>query len=176
MKATVVESAWLKVGLISKIGNAQRWNQLTVFLTFNIVKSVAKRDKKNDAILHLPSAFNSSPVLPANAAGFKKGERPGENAGDTKTMPKGERAQLIIRNCIFGGRKQPGQISLMAALTLKENIDATVENCVFLDNEVAFRLRGPTSRKGAWVRIDRCAIYQTQVGVRAEDTIAKPQD
>ena len=110
--------------------------------------------------------------LPANAAGFKKGERPGENAVDTKTMPKGERAQLIIRNCIFGGWKQPGQISLMAALNLKEHIDATVENCVFFDNEVAFRLRGPTSRKGAWVRIDRCAIYQTQVGVRAEDTIA----
>jgi len=57
-------------------------------------------------------------------------------------------------------------------LNLKENIEATVENCVFLDNEVAFRLRGPTSRKGAWVRIDRCAIYQAQVGVRAEDTIA----
>ena len=110
--------------------------------------------------------------LPADAAGFKKGERPGENAVDTKTMPKGERAQLIIRNCIFGGWKQPGQISLMAALNLKENIDVTVENCVFLDNEVAFRLRGPTRRKGAWVRIDRCAIYRTQVGVRAEDTIA----
>ena len=47
-----------------------------------------------------------------------------------------------------------------------------MENCVFLDNEVAFRLRGPTSRGGAWVRIDRCAVYQTQVGVRAEDTIA----
>ncbi len=51
MKATVVESAWLKVGLISKIGNVQRWNQLTVFLTFNIVRSVAKRDKKKDSII-----------------------------------------------------------------------------------------------------------------------------
>ena len=39
--------------------------------------------------------------LPADAVGFKKGERPGENAVDTKTMPKGKRAQLIIRNCIF---------------------------------------------------------------------------
>ena len=110
--------------------------------------------------------------LPADAASFKKGERPGENAVDTKTMSKGERAQLIIRNCILAGWKQPGQISLMAALNLKENINATVVNCVFLDNEVAFRLRGPTSRKGAWVRIERCAIYRSEVGVRAEDTIA----
>jgi hypothetical protein len=47
-----------------------------------------------------------------------------------------------------------------------------VKNRVFLDNEVAFLLRGPTSRGGALVRIDRCAIYRTQVGVRAEDTIA----
>ena len=43
---------------------------------------------------------------------------------------------------------------------------------MFLDNEVAFRLRGPTSRKGAWVRIDGCAIYRSEIGVRAEDTIA----
>ena len=110
--------------------------------------------------------------LSADAAAFKKGERPGENAVDTKTMPKAPRAQLIIRNCILHGWKQPGQIGLMAALNLKENVNATVENCVFFDNEVAFRLRGPTRRGGAWVSITSCAIYRTEVGVRAEDTIA----
>ncbi|MFP6874753.1 MAG: right-handed parallel beta-helix repeat-containing protein [Verrucomicrobiales bacterium] len=110
--------------------------------------------------------------LPADAAGFRKGQRPGENALDTKTMAEGPRAQLVMRDCILHGWKQPGQISLMAALNLKENVQATVENCVFFDNEVAFRLRGPTRRGGAWVSITNCVIYSTAVGVRAEDSIA----
>ena len=41
--------------------------------------------------------------LPADAGGFKKGERPGENAVDTKTMPKGARCELIVRNCYMHG-------------------------------------------------------------------------
>lgn len=109
--------------------------------------------------------------LPADAGNFRKGQRPGENAVDTKTLPTGERAELMIRNSIFHGWKQPGQISLVAALNLKENVNARVEQCVFFDNQVAFRLRGPTRRGGAWVRIEACAVYDTEVGVRAEDTI-----
>ncbi len=109
--------------------------------------------------------------LPADAARFKRGQRPGENAVNTKTMPQGARAELIIRNTIFHGWKQPGQISLLAALNIKENVNARVEQCVFFDNQVAFRLRGPTRRGGAWVRIEHCAVYNTEVGVRAEDTI-----
>src|SRR5262249_46545538 len=46
--------------------------------------------------------------LPQDAAGFKKGERPGENAVDTKTPPKGERCRLVVRNCYLHGWKQPG--------------------------------------------------------------------
>jgi len=111
-------------------------------------------------------------TLPADAAQFKKGQRPGENAVDTKTPPGGPRAELVIRDCILHGWKQPGQIGLMAALNLKENVTASVDNCLFYDNQVAFRLRGPTRRGGAWVRVSNCAVYRTQVGVRAEDTIA----
>jgi hypothetical protein len=109
--------------------------------------------------------------LPADAGTFKKGERPGENAMDTKTMPKGARSTLIMRNCYLHGWNQPAQISNVAALNLKENVHARIENCLFRDNEIAFRLRGPGSRGGALVEIKNCAVYDGKVGVRIEDKI-----
>jgi parallel beta helix pectate lyase-like protein len=104
-----------------------------------------------------------------DTAGFKKGERPGENAIDTKTKPTGERCVLSVRNCYFHGWNQPGQISNMAALNLKENVDVKVECCILRNNEIAFRVRGPTKRGGAHVDIKNCAIYDSTVGVRIED-------
>jgi hypothetical protein len=109
--------------------------------------------------------------LPADAAGFKKGERPGENAIDTKTPPKGARCTLTVRNCYFHGFNQPAQVSNCAALNLKENVHARVEGCVFADNEISLRLRGPGSRGGALVEVRDCAIYRSAVGVRTEDRI-----
>jgi hypothetical protein len=76
-----------------------------------------------------------------------------------------------MRNCLMYGWNQPGQIGLMAAVNLKENVQATVENCLFRDNEVSFRLRGPTGRGDARVTINNCAIFDTSVGVRLEDKI-----
>jgi hypothetical protein len=111
--------------------------------------------------------------LPTDAAGFKKGERPGENAIDTKqraTTPP--RSKLTIRNCVFYGWNQPSQISNMAALNLKNHVEARIENCLFRDNEICFRVRGGTGEYGgALVRIENCAVYQSQVAVRAEDGI-----
>jgi len=107
--------------------------------------------------------------LPADAAGFKKGERPGENGIDTKTPARGERCVMLVRNCYFHGWNQPGPISNMAALNLKENVLVKVENCVLRDNEIAFRVRGPGQRGGANVEIKNCAIYDCPVGVRVED-------
>lgn len=109
--------------------------------------------------------------LPADAAGFKKGERPGENAFDSKTPEKGPRCQVTFRNCYLHGWNQPGQINLLAALNLKENIHARIERCLFRDNEVCFRLRGPGSRGGALVEIADCAVYDSKVAVRLEDKI-----
>jgi hypothetical protein len=109
--------------------------------------------------------------LPADALGFKAGERPGENAMDTKTQPDGERCQLTIRDTYLHGWNQPSQIANMAALNLKEHIDATIERCVFSDCEIALRVRRPRSRGGAHVIIADCAIYDTKVGIRAEDKI-----
>jgi len=109
--------------------------------------------------------------LPADAAGFKKGERPGENAFDSKTPAKGPRCLVTFRNCFMYGWNQPGQIGLLAALNLKENIHARIENCLFRDNEVCFRLRGPGSRGGALVEIKDCAVYESKIAVRLEDKI-----
>jgi hypothetical protein len=110
--------------------------------------------------------------LPADAGTFKKGERPGENGVDTKTRPKGPPSELVIRNCYIHGWNQPGQIGNMAALNLKENVKVQVENCLFRDNEIALRLRGPNARGlGAVVTVHDCAIYDGAVGVRMEDKI-----
>lgn len=112
--------------------------------------------------------------LPQDAPGFRRGQRPGENAIDTKTMPpesQAPRCQLIVRNCYFHGWTQPGQIDLMAALNIKENVDALIENCVFANNQVCFRLRGRTSRGYARVQVRNCAVYQSDVVLRLEDDI-----
>ncbi len=109
--------------------------------------------------------------LPADAAGFKAGQRPGENAIDTKVPHPGPRCRLIIRNCYVHGWKQPAQIDNAAALNLKENVDAEVSNCVFNENEIALRVRGPGGRGGAHVVIKDCAIYGAGTGIRAEDQV-----
>lgn len=109
--------------------------------------------------------------LPEDAGDFKRGERPGENAFDSKTPMGGVACQLTIRNCLMYGWNQPGQISLLAALNIKENVSALVEECLFRDNQVCFRLRGPNGRQGAEVKIDNCAVYDSQVAVRMEDNL-----
>ena len=108
--------------------------------------------------------------LPEDAAGFKRGERPGENAIDTKQRASNPRSKLTIRNCLMYGWNQPSQISNMAALNLKNHVEARVENCLFRDNEIAFRVRGGTGEYGgAQVAIENCAVYDSQVAIRAED-------
>jgi hypothetical protein len=110
--------------------------------------------------------------LPADAAGFRSGERPGENAVDTKQRVANPRSRLTIRNCLMYGWNQPGQIGNMAALNLKNHVEATVRNCVFRDNEICFRVRGGKGEYGgAHVRIENCAVYDSLVAVRAESRI-----
>ena len=111
--------------------------------------------------------------LPEDAAGFKKGERPGENALDTKQNNRNSRSKMIFRNTVCYGWKQPGQIGLMAALNIKNKVEVRVENCVFFDNEVCLRLRGSGSYEGAWVTVENCLFYDSQYGIRAEDSIEK---
>jgi len=130
-------------------------------------------DRKSQGSLVIEDCHLWTGPLPADAAGFKAGERPGENAVDTKTKPDDKRCRLAMRNCHLHGFNQPAQISSAAALNLKENVDAEIVRCLFSDNEIAFRVRGPGKRGGAHVSISDCAIYETQFGVRAEDKIEK---
>jgi hypothetical protein len=110
--------------------------------------------------------------LPEDAAGFKRGERPGENAIDTKQRTSNSRSQITIRNCLMYGWNQPSQISNMAALNLKNYVAARVENCLFRDNEICFRVRGGTGDYGgAQVAIENCAVYDSQIAIRAEDRV-----
>jgi hypothetical protein len=128
-------------------------------------------DRKSAGKLLIENCTFWTGPLPVAAAGFKKGQRPGENAFDSKTPTSGPRCELTIRSCLMYGWNQPGQINLMAALNIKENVQATIENCLFRDNEVCFRLRGPTGRGDAIVTINKCAIFDAAVGVRMEDNI-----
>lgn len=128
-------------------------------------------DRKSRGSLTIEHCHLWARPLEVDAPGFKAGQSPGENAFDSKTMPDGERNKLMIRHCHMHGWSQPSQIQNRAALNLKEHIDALVSQCVFDDNEIAIRARGPGGRGDARVTIQDCAIYSAQTGVRAEDKI-----
>ena len=156
-------------------GITGRWNNITIrnceIYYFSGDAVQFDPDRKSQGRVLIENCTFWIGLLPEVAAGFHKGERPGENAIDTKTMPTGARCELIVRNCHFHGFNQPAQIGNCAALNLKENVHARIENCVLNDNEIAFRLRGPGDRGGALVEIKDCAIYDSAVGFRLENMI-----
>jgi hypothetical protein len=91
---------------------------------------------------------------------------------DTKQQTSNPRSNLTIRNCLFQGWKQPGQVSNLAALNIKNHVQAQIVNCVFRDNEICLRLRGGEGEYGgALVTVERCAVYDSAVAVRIEDKI-----
>lgn len=128
-------------------------------------------DRKSRGSLTIEHCHLWAGPLEADTPGFKAGQSPGENAFDSKTMPDGERNKLIIRHCHMHGWSQPSQIQNRAALNLKEHIEAMVSQCVFGDNEIAIRARGPGGRGDARVTVEDSAFYRSEVGVRAEDNI-----
>lgn len=107
--------------------------------------------------------------LPAEMAGFKQGEQPGENGVDTKQSLSNPRSRLTIRRCVFHGYKASGYIGMPAALNLKDNVEVLVEDCVFYENHVGIRLRGPGSRGGARVTLKDCFFYDCDIAIRIED-------
>ena len=109
--------------------------------------------------------------LPEDAAGFCRGERPGENAVDTKQRESNPRSRMTVRNCLLYGWGD-GQIGMLAALNLKNHVEVDVIGCVLADNDVCFRLRGHTGRYGgAMVNVRNCAVYRSKIAVRMEDAI-----
>jgi hypothetical protein len=109
--------------------------------------------------------------LPAAAEGFGKGQVPGENAIDTKQRSSNPRSRIYISDCIFNGWRN-GTIPNMAALNLKDWVQATVERCLFYDNNMSLRYRGGTS--GAIILTTNCVTYgNSQATLRYEDKIGR---
>jgi hypothetical protein len=108
--------------------------------------------------------------LAAAENGFAAGVVPGENAIDTKANASSPRARLVVRDVEARGFRR-GLITNMAAFNLKENVDVLVDGVTVRDSEVAFRLRGPASGPGAWVRIQNAVVHDVDVAVRYEDHI-----
>jgi hypothetical protein len=109
--------------------------------------------------------------LDADYAEWKRGERPGENAFDSKVPPKGPRARITIRNTLMQGWGH-GAIGNGAALNLKERIHAVIERCVLVENDIGFRCRGPgDQRESAWVTATDCTVYKTSRVFRLESRV-----
>jgi hypothetical protein len=112
--------------------------------------------------------------LPADAAGWNAGEIPGENAIDTKI--NGEAANTAYRPKITLKKVEaygfePGYISNRAAFNIKEKIDCKVIGVKVYNNEIAFRLRGPGSRGGAYITIINTIAYDNEKTLRIEDEV-----
>ena len=110
--------------------------------------------------------------LDKDYAGFKRGQRPGEDGWDSKVAKTGwqqaERPRVTFRNCIFRGWGH-GQIRTGAALNLKEKHQAVIDNCVLAENDVGFRCRGTLG--SAWATVRNCAVYHTSRVFRFEDEV-----
>ena len=109
--------------------------------------------------------------LDRDYATYRQGEIPGENAFDSKVAPDGPRARITITNTLMRGWGH-GAIGNGAALNLKEKIQAVIERCVFVDNDIAFRCRGAGSgRASAWVTASDCTVYRTSRVFRLESKV-----
>jgi len=102
------------------------------------------------------------------------GERPGENAIDTKMVTENwdplPRMRITLRNIHAHGWKKDGYIGNKAVFNMKEKIEAVFDGVTVYDSEIAFRLRG--TRGNADVTIRNAAIYDCEHGIRAEDDLA----
>ena len=109
--------------------------------------------------------------LPSSENGFPAGFAPGEHAISTKANVSAQRARLTIRDLTAWGFRDGLMMANMAALNLKENIDAVVDGATIFDSDIAFRLRGPGPDGSAWIRIQNAVVYDTLRAFRYEDNI-----
>lgn len=97
---------------------------------------------------------------------WKRGERRGENAFDNKTFTgEPRRSRITLRNSLFKGWGH-GAIGNGVTLNLKEKVQAVVDTCVFVDNDIAFRCRG--SPGSAWLTARHCTVCRTSRVFRIE--------
>lgn len=107
--------------------------------------------------------------LPSARGGAPAGVNPGEDGVDTKYDPPA-RGKLFIKNTIAHGWRSDF-ISNPAAFNIKHNVEVIFDGVTAYDNEIAFRLRGPGSKGGAWVTLKNAVIFDSTRGVRYEDDI-----
>ena len=112
--------------------------------------------------------------LSSNAAGWNAGEIPGENAVDTKingdSVNTGYRPKITIKNVEAYGFVL-GYIDNRAAFNIKEQVECRMSNVKVYNNEIAFRLRGPGSRGGAYVTVINSIAYNNVKVFRTEDDL-----
>jgi hypothetical protein len=105
--------------------------------------------------------------------GFPAGRITGENAIDTKAPDEGPRARLVVRNTTAWGFR--GAIENQAAFNIKENVEALFDGVTVSTSNIAFRVRGPGTRRGAWVDVQNSVVHSVDVAVRYEDNIERLQ-
>lgn len=104
--------------------------------------------------------------------GFAAGTVPGENAVDTKTLGTTARATLVVRDTEAWGFRD-GLLTNMAAFNIKEHVNVTFDGVTVSRSEIAFRLRGPGTNGGAWVRVQNAVVFDVGTAVRYEDDIER---
>jgi len=112
--------------------------------------------------------------LPEDAALWKAGEIPGENAIDTKVEKEYtrykdlERPLLVLRNIKAHGWTK-GYIGNRAVFNIKEKVECILDRVEVYNSEIAFRLRG--SLGGALVTITNSVVYDCEKAFRVEEHV-----
>ena len=124
--------------------------------------------------------YSFLPRIPGKAA-FRSGNGsartlqsptlPTSSASPTRDLTRSQEF-LVIGALALAAFAMNLNVQVMAALNLKNHVQVRVEQCLLRDNEICFRLRGVTGKRGgALVTIEDCAVYRSKVAVRMEDRI-----
>jgi len=119
--------------------------------------------------------------LPSARGGAPANSYIGENAIDTKYCEKDGRGRIYLKNITAYGWHSD-YIENAAAFNLKHNIYAEADGITCYESEICFRARGPgpngpnsncgdTPLGGAWATIKNAVMYNSDKGVRYEDSI-----
>lgn len=117
--------------------------------------------------------FWTAPLVEDFGDHWLAGQRPGENAIDTKMVKSDwdsiERMKITVRDVVAHGWVADDYISNRAVFNMKEKIDAVFDGVTVFDSEIGFRLRG--GRGNADVMIKNAVMYDLEKAVRAEDDL-----
>ncbi|MBN1676548.1 MAG: right-handed parallel beta-helix repeat-containing protein [Kiritimatiellae bacterium] len=127
-----------------------------------------------DAILIEDCHFWTAPLAQDFNSLWLAGQRPGENAIDTKMVTSAwdgvTRCRITLRNIVAHGWMQDAYIANKAAFNMKEKIEAVFDGVTVYDCEIAFRLRG--ARGNADTTLANAVVYDCETSIRAEDDLS----